>query len=69
MRPRARARVMRGRALARGIALETELAATFDADDQAVRIYSLSCRPIASHNGQPMAITTAAVELWKSLLD
>ena len=60
--------VMRGRALAQGIAVETELAATFDADDQAVLINSLSCRPIASHNGKPMAATTAAMELWQSLL-
>jgi hypothetical protein len=60
---------MRGRALSRGIAVETELAAAFDADDQAVLINSLSCRPIASHNGQPMAATTPAVELWQALLD
>ena len=44
---------MRGRALSQGIAVETELAAEFEADDQAVLINSLSCRPIASHNGQP----------------
>ena len=61
--------VMRGRALARGIAVETELAAEFDANDQAVLINSLSCRPIVSHNGQPMAATPTAVELWQSLLD
>ena len=60
---------MRGRALAQGIAVETELEREFDVDDQAVLINSLSCRPIASHNGQPMAATTAAVELWQSLLD
>ncbi|AII48116.1 4-amino-4-deoxychorismate lyase [Synechococcus sp. KORDI-52] len=60
--------VMRGRALAQGIAVETELTAEFDADDQAVLINSLSCRPIASHNGQPMAATTTAVELWHALL-
>ena len=61
--------VMRGRALARGIAVETELAAAFDADDQAVLINSLSCRPIVSHNGKPMAATTTAVDLLQSLLD
>ena len=61
--------VMRGRALEKGLAVETELAAAFDADDQAVLINSLSCRPIAFHNGQPMAAMTAAVELWQSLLD
>ena len=60
--------VMRGRALAQGLAEETELAAEFDADDQAVLINSLSCRPIGSHNGQPMATTIAAVDLWQSLL-
>ena len=60
---------MRGRALAQGIAVETELAAEFEADDQAVLINSLSCRPIAFHNGQTMAITISAVELWQSLLD
>jgi len=60
--------VMRGRALAQGLAEETGLAAEFDADDQAVLINSLSCRPISSHNGQPMATTTAAEELWQSLL-
>ena len=60
--------VMRGRALTRGLAVETELEAEFDADDQAVLINSLSCRPIASHNGKPMAATTAATELWTSLL-
>ena len=56
------------RALAQGLAEETELAAEFDADDQAVLINSLSCRPIGSHNGQPMATTIAAVDLWQSLL-
>ena len=61
--------VMRGRALAQGIAVETELAAEFDTYDQAVLINSLSCRPIAFHNGQPMAATTDAMELWQSLLD
>ena len=61
--------VMRGRALAQGLAVETELlAAAFEADDQAVLINSLSCRPIASHNGTPMAATTVALELWQSLL-
>ena len=60
--------VMRGRALAQGLAEETGLAAEFDADDQAVLINSLSCRPISSHNGQAMATTTAAEELWQSLL-
>ena len=60
--------VMRGRALTRGLAVETELEAEFDADDQAVLINSLSCRPIASHKGKPMAATTAATELWTSLL-
>jgi hypothetical protein len=60
--------VMRGRALSRGITVETELAAAFDTDDQAVLINSLSCRPIASHNGKPMAATTTAVDLWQSLL-
>ena len=60
--------VMRGRALAQGLAVETELAAEFDADDQAVLINSLSCRPIASHNGRPMAAATVALELWQSLL-
>ena len=60
--------VMRGRALVQGLAEETELGATFKADDQAVLINSLSCRPISSHNGQPMATTTAAAELWQSLL-
>jgi hypothetical protein len=59
---------MRGRALAQGLAVETELAAEFDADDQAVLINSLSCRPIASHNGRPMAAATVALELWQSLL-
>ena len=48
--------------------METELAAAFDADDQAVLINSLSCRPISSHSGQTMATTTTAVELWQSLL-
>jgi branched-subunit amino acid aminotransferase/4-amino-4-deoxychorismate lyase len=61
--------VMRGRALAQGLAKETELTAEFDADDLAVLINSLSCRPICSHDGQPMATTTAAAELWQSLLD
>ena len=61
--------VMRGRALAQGIAVETELEREFDVDDQAVLINSLSCRPIASHNGKPMATATAAMELWQSLLD
>ena len=60
--------VMRGRALAQGLAEETELAAEFDADDQAVLINSLSCRPISAHNGQPMTTTIAAVDLWQSLL-
>ena len=60
--------VMRGRALAQGLAEETELAAEFDADDQSVLINSLSCRPISSHNGQPVATTIAAVDLWQSLL-
>ena len=59
--------VMRGRALAQGLAVETELAATFEANDQAVLINSLSCRPIASHNGKPMAATMVALELWQSL--
>ena len=60
--------VMRGRALAQGIAVETELAAEFEADDQAVLINSLSCRPIAFHNGKSMAAMTGALELWQSLL-
>ena len=60
--------VMRGRALAQGLAIETELADTFEANDQAVLINSLSCRPISSHNGQPIATTTTAFELWQSLL-
>ena len=60
--------VMRGRALAQGISVETELAAEFDTNDQAVLINSLSCRPIASHNGKPMAAMTTAVDLWQSLL-
>ena len=60
--------VMRGRALSQGVAVETELEAEFEADDQAVLINSLSCRPIASHNGKPMAATTTAVDLWQSLL-
>ena len=53
---------------AQGLAVETELAAEFDADDQAVLINSLSCRPIASHNGNFMAAMTGALELWQSLL-
>ena len=61
--------VMRGRALAQGLAVETELTAEFEANDQAVLINSLSCRPIAAHNGRPMAATTRALELWHSLLD
>ena len=60
--------VMRGRALAQGLAIETELADRFEANDQAVLINSLSCRPISSHSGQTMATTTTAVELWQSLL-
>ena len=60
--------VMRGRALAQGLAVETELAAEFDTDDQAVLINSLGCRPITSHNRKPMAAATAAGELWHSLL-
>ena len=60
--------VMRGRALAQGIAVEAELQAEFEVDDQAVLINSLSCRPIASHNGKPMAATTTAVDLWQALL-
>ena len=60
--------VMRGRALAQGIAVETELTAEFEADDQAVLINSLSCRPIAFHNGKSMAAMTDALELWQSLL-
>ena len=60
--------VMRGRALAQGLAIETELAETFEVNDQAVLINSLSCRPISSHNGRPMTTATAVVELWQSLL-
>ena len=60
--------VMRSRALAQGLAVEAELAAEFEPGDQAVLINSLSCRPIASHNGRPMAATTVALELWQSLL-
>ena len=59
---------MRGRALAEGLAVETELLDDFEPDDQAVLINSLSCRPIGSHNGQPMATTIAAGDLWQSLL-
>ena len=60
--------VMRGRALAQGLAEEAELAAEFEPDDEALLINSLSCRPIAAHNGKPMAATTVALELWHSLL-
>ena len=60
--------VMRGRALSHGVAVETELEAEFQANDQAVLINSLSCRPIASHNGKPMAAMTGALEVWQSLL-
>ena len=60
--------VMRGRALAQGIAVEAELQAEFEVDDQAVLINSLSCRPIASHNGKPLAAMTDALEVWQSLL-
>ena len=60
--------VMRGRALAQGIAVEAELEAEFEVDDQAVLINSLSCRPIASHNGKPLAAMTGALEVWQSLL-
>jgi branched-subunit amino acid aminotransferase/4-amino-4-deoxychorismate lyase len=35
---------------------------------KAVLINSLSCRPIASHNGKPMASMTSALEVWQSLL-
>jgi len=59
---------MRGRALSQGVAMETELEAEFEADDQAVLINSLSCRPIASHNGKPLAAMTGALEVWQSLL-
>ena len=61
--------VMRSRALAQGLAVEAELAAEFEPGDQALLINSLSCRPIAAHNGRPMAATTRALELWHSLLD
>ena len=60
--------VMRGRALSQGVAMETELEAEFEADDQAVLINSLSCRPIASHNGKTLAAMTGALEVWQSLL-
>ena len=60
--------VMRGRALAQGLVVETELQAEFGPEDQAVLINSLSCRPIASHNGKPMAETDVVSELWQSLL-
>ena len=60
--------VMRGRALAQGIAVEAELQAEFEVDDQAVLINSLSCRPIASHNGKPFPAMTDALEVWQSLL-
>jgi hypothetical protein len=59
---------MRGRALSQGLAVETELEAEFQANDQAVLINSLSCRPIASHNGKLMAAMTSALEVWQSLL-
>ena len=60
--------VMRGRALASGLAKESELAAEFKPDDQAVLINSLSCRPIAFHDGKPLAQTNDAQTLWQSLL-
>ena len=60
--------VMRGRALAQGLAVEAELAAEFEPGDQAVLINSLSCRPIASHNGKPLAAMPDALEVWQSLL-
>jgi hypothetical protein len=59
---------MRGRALSQGLAVETELEAEFQTNDQAVLINSLSCRPITSHNGKLMAAMTSALEVWQSLL-
>ena len=59
---------MRGRALACGLAEESELAAEFKPDDQAVLINSLSCRPILCHDGKPLAQTNDAQTLWQSLL-
>ena len=61
--------VMRARALIQGLAVEAELGAEFEVDDQAVLINSLSCRPIGAHNSRPMAAATTAADLWQSLLD
>ena len=61
--------VMRGRAVALGMAREAPLGSALRADDQALLINSLGCRPIERLDGQALEPAAKAEQLWRSLLD
>lgn len=61
--------VMRGRALAMGLAGEQRLDPQPDPNDSWLLINSLSCRPLRSVDGQPLNTQVEACALWTRLLD
>lgn len=63
--------VMRGRAIASGLAQEHRLEPRPQAGDQWLLINSLGCRPLRQVNGQPLAALSAAEaeQLWRQLLE
>jgi len=62
--------VMRGRALAQGLAVEAELAPSPDPQDRWLLINSLGCRPLVAVDGLPLEpLSGAEAEgLWRGLL-
>lgn len=61
--------VMRGRALALGLAREQRLDPQPDPNDSWLLINSLGCRPLRSVDGQPLNAQVDARALWTGLLD